>query len=385
MRNIRLAVPDPNRTVAAGYSIPSIKLIGDKGDHRSSVPRSGLPTASWPFRSVDAVVRAARLASVRAGPLAAVLARLLCPHQQGRLLHVRQPGAPVHRCHHPPGLPDLAGHGRMRRLLFLRGGDAARLAGRPNRHAGTAPGAQPGHSLLRDAALPRRHRLGDACRAQQRHPQQHLPLGFRARPVAGAVQHLHLHRPGLRHHLLFVPVRVHAGRQRLRQGAFRPRGSLRHSRRQAGQDAVAHHPADGPAGHARRLARRHRPGLHHVRLAGDPGPAGRLPRAHHQDLELLPVPAAPRHGGGQRRAASDGDDVPALGPEVDSRPPRLYRAWRQKRGAAAHQARRLEVAGRPLCPVHPVRDDPVPVSRAAQGGADAQPVRAAELERADAA
>ena len=79
-----------------------------------------------------------------------------------------------------------------------------------------------GHGLVRDAALPRRHRLGDPGRAQQRHRQRRSTAGCSASTRRPYWSNIYTFTgPGLRHRLLHLPLRLHAGRQRARH-ACRP-------------------------------------------------------------------------------------------------------------------------------------------------------------------
>ena len=168
-----------------------------------------------------------------------------------------------------------------------------------HRHALRPRHPHAGDGLVRDAAVPRRHRLGAAGRAQQRPPQPALPRGHRRRPGCGAVQHLHAARPDLRHLLLHLPLRVRAGRQCARPHSRRPRGRLRHAGRQRLAHGAAGDDPAGAAGAGRGRARCLPAGDDAVRLAGDPGAACRLP--HHDDQDLEPVPVPAQAGAGRRR------------------------------------------------------------------------------------
>ena len=92
-------------------------------------------------------------------------------------------------------------------------------------------GPRAGDGLVRDAAVPRRHRLGAAGRAEQRPAQPALPRRHRRRAGPASVQHLHADGHHLRHLLLHLPLRVRAGRQRARPHAGRTGGRLLDPRR----------------------------------------------------------------------------------------------------------------------------------------------------------
>ena len=209
-------------------------------------------------------------------------------------------------------------HGAQRRPPVMRHRHAARLARGPHRPRRAPAGARLRDGLVRDAAVPRRHRLGDPGGAEQRHLQPDLPQPLRPRAIRLPRRHLHLHGAGLRHRLLHLSVRLHPRRQRARPRPDRPRGSLGHARRRHADHAPqGHHPAR-PAGHAGRHAHRHPAIADHVRLAGHPRPAGRLPRHHHQDLEPVPISAEARPRRRRRAAAADHHRSSAVGPEPAS-------------------------------------------------------------------
>ena len=114
----------------------------------------------------------------------------------------------------------------------------------PLRHALAAHHSRPGDGLVRDAAVPRRHRLGAAGSAQQRPAEPALPRRHRRRRGLRPVRHLHAHRPDLRHLLLHLPLRVRAGRQCARPHPRRSRGRLLHAGRQRlAHGAARDHPA----------------------------------------------------------------------------------------------------------------------------------------------
>ena len=146
----------------------------------------------------------------------------------------------------PAFVEPLGHHARHRRLGepdLLRGRRADGLDGGAHRHAAAPHRAHAGDGLVRDAAVPRRHRLGAAGGAQQRPAEPALPRGHRRRARHGAVQHLHAAGPDLRHLLLHLSLRVRAGRQRARPHPRRPRGRLLH----AGRQRLAHGAATSPS------------------------------------------------------------------------------------------------------------------------------------------
>ena len=129
-------------------------------------------------------------------------------------------------------------------------------------------------------------------------------------------------------------------------------------RRQHLDDRAAHHHPAGDAGAAGRRAGRLPAGDDAVRLAGDPGAAGRLPHHDHQNLEPVPVSAQARTGGGGVAAAPGVDGVAAARRAHDSRPPRLFGGGRQAGRSAPGQARPAQMGGARrsssavlLCPV----------------------------------
>ena len=125
------------------------------------------------------------------------------------------------------------------------------------------------------------------------------------------------------------PVCVRAGRQRARQHAGRTRGRLRHPRRQGLDHGAARHDSAGAAGAGRRRPDRVPAGDDAVRLAGDPGAAGRLPHHDHENLEPVPVSAEARTRRRRRGAAAAADHPAAAGAEIHPRPPRLFGGRRQ--------------------------------------------------------
>src|ERR1700738_955011 len=95
---------------------------------------------------------------------------------------------------------------------------------------------------------------------------------------------------------------------------------------------AARHHSPGAAGAGRRRHDRVPAGDDAVRLAGDPGAAGRLPHHDHEDLEPVPVSAKTRTRRRRRGAAADPDHPVVAGAEVHPGPPRLFggrrKIWR---------------------------------------------------------
>ena len=171
------------------------------------------------------------------------------------------------------------------------------LAGRAHRPAAASHGARAGDRVVRDAAVPRRHRLGAAGGAQFRPHQQDLARAHRNAAGRAPVQHLLAPRPDLRHLLLHLPLRVRADRECARPHPGRSRGRLLGARRpHLDHRAPRDHPAR-VAGPACRRARRLPAGDDVVRLAGDPRDPGRLPHHDHQDLEPVQLSAQARARG----------------------------------------------------------------------------------------
>ena len=174
----------------------------------------------------------------------------------------------------------LAALGRPRVARHRR---AARLAHRAHGPAGPArdPRAHPG--LVRDAAVPRRLRVGDARGAECRLPQQALPE--RHRRGGGAAQHLQHDRARLRGHHVHVPVRLHHDRQHARPHRLGPRGGRGHPRRPAPGRRAHGDPAHGRA--RRRSAASSSPCSRPSRCSAR-RPSSRCPRAF--------TPSPPRSG-----------------------------------------------------------------------------------------
>ena len=265
----------------------------------------------------------------RADRTAAVLAGALCVYGQ----EPASDAAEFCNAVHQPRLPRPAADHRDYRhhlgsdLLHRRRTD--RMAGVAHRHAGTADHPRAGDGLVRDAAVSRRRGLGVAGGAEQRFVEPALSLPDRRRSGFGSVQYLFVDRHHLRHLLLHVSVRVRAGRQRARQHAGRTRRRLRHPWRQGLDHGATHHHSAGAAGAGRRRADRLPAGHDTVRIARDPGAAGRLSHHDHENLEPVPISAEARARSGCRGAAAGADDIAAAGPKVPARPPRLFGGRRQ--------------------------------------------------------
>ncbi len=205
-------------------------------------------------------------------------------HRQGTAPDAAEFRHAVHR----PGVPRSLADDRDHRHYL--GGDlppcrrSDRLAGVAHRHAGAADHPRAGDGVLCHPAVSRRGRLGIAGGAQQRPLEPALSLSYRRR--RSTVRHLFTDRADLRDFLLHVPVRLCAGRQRARQHAGRTGRRVRHSRRQGVDYGAARDDSAGAAGAGRRRADRVPAGDDAVRIACDPGAAGRLP--HHDDENLEP-------------------------------------------------------------------------------------------------
>ena len=195
---------------------------------------------------------------------------------------------------------DDADHRRRRQRRLLRRGGADGLAGGAHRPAADRLRAHAGDGVLRDAAVSRRRRLGAAGGAQFAACSTRL---YRA--ATGAEMDAYLFNiyslPGLIfviscYTFPYVFVLVANALDRIP-------GDLEdasvHARRPHLDDGAAHHHPAGAAGARRRRPGRLPAGDDAVRLAGDPGAAGRLPHHDHQDLE--PVPVSAQAGAGRRR------------------------------------------------------------------------------------
>ncbi len=214
-----------------------------------------------------------------------------------------------------------------------------------------------GDGLVRDAAVPRRHRLGAARRTQQRPSQPALSRGHRRRPGRGAVQHLHAHRPDLRHLLLHFPLRVRAGRQCARPHPQRSGRCVRHAGRQRLAHGAAGDDPAGAAGAGRRRTRGLPAGHDAVRLTGDPGAARRLPHHDHQDLEPVPIPAQAGARRRRRPAVARADRRAVARAGVRAGAARLHGRRGQEWGAAPRALGLAALAGaaRLLCHALPAR------------------------------
>ena len=224
----------------------------------------------------------------RADRAADVVAGGLRLHGQGAASDAAEFRHAVHRPRFPRSPADDRDHRHHLGgdLLPCRRSD--RLAGVAHRHAGAADHPRAGDGFLCHAAVSRRGRLGIAGGAEQRPAEPALSLSHRRR--RSAVRHLFADRADLRDLLLHVSVRLRAGRQRARQHAGRAGRRLRHSRRQGLDHGAARHDSPGAARAGRRRADRVPAGDDAVRIACDPGAAGRLP--HHDDENLEPVPVS---------------------------------------------------------------------------------------------
>ena len=252
-------------------------------------------------------------------------------------------------CSPKPAFVDpLHYHFHRRRLLFdhlLRGGRADGLAGRAHRPAVQPRHPRAGDGLLRYAAVSRRHRLGAAGGAQQRAAQQILSLPDRRAAGRISVQYLFDAGADLRHLLLHLPLCLRADRQFARPHAGRSGGRLVHPRRARLDHGPADHDSAGAAGAAGGRDRRLPAGHHVIRLARDPGAAGRLPYDDDQDLEPVPVSAQAGAGRGRLFAASHHHRDVAARRAFHPRPPRLFGGGGKTKLAAADPARPAEMRG----------------------------------------
>ena len=280
-----------------------------------------------------------------AGRAADRLARGVRLHRPGPQRHARQFRHALHRSRIRRAACDDAHHRHLGQPHLLPRRRAHGLDRGAHRHALQPHHPHAGDGLVRDAAVPRRHRLGAAGSPQQRSAEPALPRRHRRRPGCGAVRHLHAYRPDLRHLLLHLPLRVRAGRQCARPHPRRPRGRLHHAGRQRLAHGATRDDPAGAAGAGRRRARCLPAGHDAVRLAGHPGAAGRLPHHDHQDLEPVPVSAQARACRRRRPAAAGADGGAAARAGVRARPARLYGDRRQGRRAAARAARMAALAG----------------------------------------
>src|ERR1700680_2102256 len=258
------------------------------------------------------------------------MACALCLHRQSPSPDAAEFRHPVHRSRFPRPVAD---HRDYRHHLggdLLRGRSTDGMAGVAHRHARTAVHPRAGDGLVRDAAVSRRGSLGIAGGAQQRIAQPALSFCHRRRFRRASVQHLFADRNHFCDFLLYLPFRVRPGRQRARQHARRVGGRLRDSRRQGLDHGAARHHSPGAAGAGRRRHDRVPAGDDAVRLAGDPGAAGRLPHHDHEDLEPVPVSAQARACRRRRGAAADPDHPVVAGAKVHPGAPRRVemKGWR---------------------------------------------------------
>ena len=330
-------------------------------------------------RSVGRRDGAVRGRAVPAGRAADRLAGGVRLHRSRAQFHARQFRHFVHRSGVRRAARHDARHCRVREPDLLRGGGADGLDGGAHRHAAATGRAPAGDGLVRDSAVPRRHRLGAAGGAQQRAAQPALPRGHGRRARHGAVQHLHAAGADLRHLVLHVSLRVRASRQRARPHPRRPRGRLLHAGRQRLAHGARHHHPAGAAGAGRGGAGRLPAGHDAVWLAGDPGAAGGLPHHDDEDLEPVPVSAQARASGRCRPAAAGADGGAAAGASLRAGPARLRAGGGKKRGAAARAARLAADTGAARLPRHAV-----PARVPALRGAHQRRVLAHPLPAADA-
>ena len=263
----------------------------------------------------------------RADRAAAVVAGGLCLHRQGRPSDAVEFRHAVHQSGLPRSAPDHRDHCNQLGGDLLRGGGADGVAGVTHRHAGAAVHPRAGHRLLRHAAVSRRGRLGAAGGAQQRVAESAVSLSHRRRFRRAPFQYLFADRNRLRHFLLHLPLRFRARCQCARQHAGRTRGRFRHPRRQGLDHGAARHHSACAAGPRRRFADRLPAGHDPVRLAGDPGAAGRLSHHDHEDLEPVPVSAEARTGRRRRGAAAAADHPAAASAESSSSAAAATRSW----------------------------------------------------------
>ena len=210
-----------------------------------------------------------------------------------------------------------------------------------------APHGPPaGDGLVRHAAVPRRHRLGAAGGAEQRPAQSAVSRSDR-RGRRQRICSTSIRSPASSSSSAATPFLMSSCWSPMRSTA-RPaisRTPPPSSAAAPGYTARAHHHSAGAAGARGRRAGRVPPGDDAVRLAGDPGDAGRLPHHDHQDLEPVPVSAEARTRRRRLAAAAAADRHPAARAEHGARPPRLCRGRRQEQRAAPGAPRRLQMAG----------------------------------------
>ncbi len=191
---------------------------------RAVVRRRSCVDLSPRLRRLRAVPRASRRAAAR-------LACLLRPHGRERGADARESRAARHRRDAARAAADQPHRRDLRRPALGRGRGADRLARGADQHARARLRARAGDGVVRDAALPRRDRLGDPRGAEQRPPQPMVPLALRPAALRASARHLFGHRADLRRHLLRLPLRVRARRERARPHPRRHGGRLRDPRR----------------------------------------------------------------------------------------------------------------------------------------------------------
>ena len=330
-------------------------------------------------RRVGAGAGAARPVPLRPCRAAAGLAAMVQHHRQCRRADPGQfcPARDRPGLHQP--LSDRGRDRGQRRARRQRRRFAARLAGGAHRPAAAPLHSRPRHRLVRDAAVPRRDRVGNPRRAEQRPLEPVVPRADRRRPVRPFIRYLYRDRRRLCDGVLQLSLRLRAGRQRARQYPGRSGRRLGDPWRHARRDIAPGHPADGHAGIAGRGTGRLRADADPVRRAGDPRIAGGLSRHHDQDLGAVPISAraAPRRRRGD--AAAGADDAVIARPAAAARAARLYRARRQVRRAAPDRARRLELAGPCFCRAGPRASGAAALCRPDQDRAGAHPFRSAHL------
>jgi len=155
---------------------------------------------------------------------------------------------------------------------------------------GAADHPRAGDGLVRDAAVSRRSRMGVAGGAEQRTVEPALSLPDR--PESDSYLFNIYSLPGI----IFViscytfPFVFVLVANALDNMPGELEDASRHSRRQGLDHGAARHDSAGAAGAGCRQPDRLPAGDDAVRIARDPGAAGRLPRHDHENLEPVPVP-----------------------------------------------------------------------------------------------
>ena len=233
--------------------------------------------------------------------------------------------------------------------ICCAGRGAARLAGGAHRHADPPHGAHPGDGLAGDAALRRRHRLGDAGGAQLGPAE---PAVARRSPACRRTRRCSTStpaRPDLRHRLLHLSLCLHPGRQCARPHAGRARGRLLDAGREDLADGAADHRAARPADPAGRRAGRLPAGAEPVRLARHP--CASRPGFHTLTTRiwsLFQFPPKPELAAAASLPLLLLTIILLRAPGAGAGPPRLCRAGRQVRPAAAGAAGLAALAGAAL-------------------------------------